>query len=176
MDSWYFGKFTVTAFNFLYFNLLTGGSEFYGRNPVHWIISEGMPVVYTSMLPLLIFGIYKTRRSLHTISYLFALFMISTSPHKEYRFLLPYFPHAILILCRALPKISKKWLVLIVVLQVPLAVFLSFYHQVGALDTIDWLRYNQAEKVGFYINCHGTPFYSHIHRNITMHSLQCRPL
>lgn len=157
------------------FNLLTGGSGFYGINPAHWIITEGMPVVYLSMLPLLLIGIYKIYPTLITISYLFALLMITLSPHKEYRFLLPYFPHAIFIMCKALPKLSKKWLILIIALQVPLAVALSFYHQAAPMDTIDWIRDNPVEKVAFYVNCHGTPFYSHVHRNITMDSLHCHP-
>ena len=63
-----------------------------------------------------------------------------------------------------------------IALQVPIAVFLSFYHQIGALETIDWLRANNADNIGFFINCHGTPFYSHIHHNIPIDYLQCKPL
>lgn len=166
----------MTFYNFLHFNFLSGGSEFYGRQPWHWLFTEGSPVVYFSYLPLLILGIKVSYKSLPGLSYLFALLLITISPHKEYRFLLPFFPHAIHIITQSRNFLKSKHLYYLAALQIPLAIYLSIFHQVGPLDVTDWLRNSSANNVGFFINCHGTPFYSHIHRNIPMDFLQCRPL
>jgi GPI mannosyltransferase 3 len=176
VDSWYFGELTFTFYNFLHFNFLTNGSGFYGTNASHWIISEGLPVVFWSFLPLLIIGIYKSHKSLITISFIFAVAVINIPPHKEYRFLLPYFPQGVLIMCNSIYLFKKKWIYVLILLQLPIGIFLTFYHQAGPLDVIDWIRNNEVTSVGFFTMCHSTPYYSHVHRNITMDFLQCKPL
>ena len=141
------------------------------------MLSEGLPVIFANYLPFLVLGMVSKRRSLTFYSYLFFLLVISLSPHKEYRFLLSSFPHAInLMACGDFNVFNTKYRYLHVFVQFCLAMFLSLYHQVGPLALMDTLQSSSASSIGFYINCHGTPFYSHLHSPIPMKFLQCRPL
>lgn len=177
IDSAYFGKLTFTFWNFLYFNFLSEGSQFYGRQPWHWVVSEGLPVVFASYLPGLVVGMALNRRKMSFWAYLFFLAVISLSPHKEYRFLLSSFPHAInLMCCDREGGFGARFRYLLAFVQVCLGLFLSLYHQVGPLALMDTLQSISPSSISFYINCHGTPFYSHLHSPIPMKFLQCRPL
>ncbi|OMJ95884.1 hypothetical protein SteCoe_607 [Stentor coeruleus] len=176
LDYLYFGRLTVSFYNFAQFNFFTGQAEFYSKQPWHWVCSEGLPVVLLSLLPLFGFGVWKSLNDLKTYSLLFSLLVISSSAHKEYRFLLPYFPHMIYVMTQAKSLIKSKWFYAFIGLQIPVALFLSLYHQVGPLATMDFLMSQSPTKIGFFINCHGTPFYSHIHKDIPMDFLQCKPL
>ncbi|CAG9332841.1 unnamed protein product [Blepharisma stoltei] len=184
LDSLYFGKFTVTAYNFLEFNLLQGKSSFYGVHPWHWYISNGIPTVLISYLLPFLLGIYfYISHSLQTknfpilaVSLLFSLVFLSLSPHKEFRFLLPYFPYFLIISGYGMQFIKYKFLIwIIILLQIPIAFYLSIWHQSAPLATTDTLRNENLKSVAFWINCHGTPFYSHIHQNIPMDFLHCEP-
>ena len=42
---------------FFKFNLLAGGSAQYGGHPWHWNMSQGLPVVAASLLPLMAAGL-----------------------------------------------------------------------------------------------------------------------
>lgn len=56
-----------------------------------------------------------------------------------------------------------------------LSVWNSIY-QIGALPLMDYLRTKKnSESIYFFTNCHATPFYSHIHKNITMDFPVCPP-
>jgi phosphatidylinositol glycan class B len=174
IDSWYFGKVTVTFWNFLFFNFLSDGSEFYGRQPWHWMVTDGLLVVFASYFPVLLWALVKGVKNLTWVSYVFFLLAISLSVHKEYRFLLSSFPQGIYLMSEITGCISRSHYFLAVV-QIGIALFLSLFHQVAPLAVMDFLQTSQASSVGFFINCHGTPFYSHLHRDIPMRFLQCRP-
>lgn len=64
--------------------------------------------------------------------------------------------------------------------NVPVMMYFSLIHQRGSLAIIDELRMaiddhhsSPTVSVLFLTNCHGTPYYSHIHRNVSMHFLDC---
>lgn len=40
-----YGKLQIPAYNFIIFNIFKGVSSFYGTNPFHWYLSQGLPVV-----------------------------------------------------------------------------------------------------------------------------------
>ena len=61
---------------------------------------------------------------------------------------------------------------------------MSHVHQRGTIDVMPALaniartykdEFNQPAKIFFMMPCHSTPFYSHIHYNVTMRFLTCEP-
>jgi phosphatidylinositol glycan class B len=47
----------AVPWEFLQFNLLAGASGQYGRHPWHWNLTQGLPTVAASLLPLLAGGV-----------------------------------------------------------------------------------------------------------------------
>lgn len=60
---WYKQRWVLVPWNFFVFNLLQGGSELYGAHPWHWNLSCGVPTVLTTLLPLVLIGLYRERES-----------------------------------------------------------------------------------------------------------------
>jgi hypothetical protein len=109
IDSSYYGKMTWSAYNFLKFNLVDGGSAYYGISATfqHFLF---IPLLFLGWVIFLPIGLY----SLHSKSRLkyfkvfsvsrvetflvfgFHMLIIALSVHKEDRFLLPIFPILIL--------------------------------------------------------------------------------
>ncbi|ESN96015.1 hypothetical protein HELRODRAFT_189070 [Helobdella robusta] len=66
---------------------------------------------------------------------------------------------------------------LIVVPNIILGMYLSIIHQRGPLDVALYLskHLDDRDSVLFLMPCHSTPFYSYIHKNVTMQFLTCEP-
>ncbi|CAN8011031.1 unnamed protein product, partial [Ixodes pacificus] len=115
------------------------------------------------------------------------IFLLAALPsfvsHKEFRFLLPAFPLAMVVCGAGMARLPRLWaLGLATVLAVsffPPAVYLGVYHQKGALEVVDFLgtelEANPKANVLFLMPCHSTPYYSHIHRRVKMRFLKCEP-
>ena len=112
-DSWYYGKWTSPAYNFLEFNVLSGGSDYFDTNSkLNYILLY--PVSQMSVLyPLLCYGLWKNLESHYKnksfpligsllLSYLIALTLIG---HKEMRFTLPIYS----IMCMFVATGIVKW-------------------------------------------------------------------
>ncbi|KAK7085194.1 hypothetical protein SK128_008232 [Halocaridina rubra] len=58
-------------------------------------------------------------------------------------------------------------------------VYLGMVHQRGPLDTMTVLRQDIAKfespNILFLMPCHSTPYYSHLHKNVSMRFLTCEP-
>jgi phosphatidylinositol glycan class B len=100
LDSVYYGKPTFTPLNFLRTNL-SSVSLFYGANPWHYYVTQGIPILCTTSLPFTLYGIWKTvkyasardtplRTALATV--LWSTTVYSLGGHKEWRFLHPILP------------------------------------------------------------------------------------
>lgn len=60
IDSKFYGKFTITIWNFALFNVFKGGSAHFGTHPWHWYFTQGwLPLLTLSSFPT-IMGLYKT--------------------------------------------------------------------------------------------------------------------
>ncbi|XP_068693820.1 GPI mannosyltransferase 3-like isoform X2 [Montipora foliosa] len=66
--------------------------------------------------------------------------------------------------------------------NVPMALYTSTVHQRGTIDVMNFIRdesskltTNDGMSVLFLMPCHSTPFYSYVHRNISMRILECPP-
>nr|VZI42821.1 unnamed protein product [Spirometra erinaceieuropaei] len=117
-----FGRWTLHQLNFLRFNLLTNGANFYGVEPWHWYLTNGLPTMLFSSAPFFVVGFIidftgthtggglnvfsswrprmtaKEARLHHSISKFFGsvvawtLLVYSCLSHKEYRFIFPILP------------------------------------------------------------------------------------
>lgn len=169
-DRLYFGFWTFPAYNFLNFNLSKSLAVFYGRNPWHYYILQGLPLICTTSLPFAVAALYKptehvtsTQQSnvLRTLAYTVfttvgALSLIS---HKEVRFIYPLLP-ALSVLAapsaasfftsqpkpntnNPLPRPqvrNKHYLFVALGLNIFLAGYLSFFHQPAPLNVLTYLR------------------------------------
>ncbi|KAK9874771.1 hypothetical protein WA026_005578 [Henosepilachna vigintioctopunctata] len=121
-------------------------------------------------------------------SIVFTIGVFSFVPHKEFRFLMPLLPLIFYITSRYLAAWSRKakevhiWLVAAILLignLVPMY-YLGMVHQRGSLDVMTSLR-DIAQKDPantsflFLMPCHSTPMYSHLHVNVTLRYLTCKP-
>ncbi|XP_050719571.1 GPI mannosyltransferase 3-like [Eriocheir sinensis] len=196
LDSWYYGELVVVPWRFIRFNVVSGLSAHYGTLPWHWYMSQGVPVILaTHLLPFCLALYHQPARHQSLMSViLWSLLVYSCLGHKEFRFLLPVLP---LCMCMAGDHIAFhlsahvkrkgrpaglwRWVVFLC-LAVPNAcalLYLGLVHQRGPLDVMQVLR-AEAEAhprpdVLFLMPCHSTPYYSHLHLNITMRFLTCEP-
>ncbi|VDK73500.1 unnamed protein product, partial [Anisakis simplex] len=97
LDSFAYGEWTFSAWNFAKFNVFQGGSAHFGTNPWHYFITNGLPAVLSVQLIPVISGCFVAIRYRQvTLSLLLtSLFYItfhSGLAHKEHRFLLPIIP------------------------------------------------------------------------------------
>ena len=187
VDSAYYGQLTVTAYTFLKVNLMDGIAENYGTHPWHWYVTVGAAVPLFTYVPFVVVGVWVVARKHRAVAGVVlpmvggSLAVLSMSPHKEYRFLLPIMPALVLLTAYAFEGIplrrGRAMLVMAIALQVPVAVYTSQWHQSAPLATVDYLRNEGAKSVDFWLDCHLTPFHSHFHKsNTELHFLDCSPL
>ncbi|XP_067130582.1 GPI mannosyltransferase 3 [Centruroides vittatus] len=193
-DWFCFGRFVFTPYQFMYFNWIHNVGTYYGSNSWHWYFTQGFPAVMGfQLLPfLLAFQSHQTFHYLKLILWL--LTVLSFVSHKEFRFLLPVLPLSLHVSGIGLDilaqngrkhrylHISYRSIAMAIVILIgnfSLLIYTSLYHQRGTLDVMDYLSklavQNKKMNVLFLMPCHSTPFYSHIHQNITMKFLTCEP-
>jgi len=97
VDSIYYGKFTVVAYNFYNFNVAEGKSALFGSKPFLTYITNFMLDEWNILYPVLIVGIvingkyHKNKRTFPLFLSLVLAYLLSFSliKHKEHRFILP---------------------------------------------------------------------------------------
>lgn len=100
-DRVYFGFWTFPPYNWLNFNISKSLAVFYGRNPWHYYLLQGIPLLCTTSLPFVIPALVKPSSKtadqanvLRTLSYtvLTTVAVLSLISHKEVRFIYPLLP------------------------------------------------------------------------------------
>jgi phosphatidylinositol glycan class B len=104
-DRWFFGFWTFPPWLWLNFNVSKSLAVFYGRNPWHYYLLQGMPLLCTTSLPFTLQALWKpkgpgfdtTGHKLLTLrSFTWAIFImigiLSLISHKEVRFIYPLLP------------------------------------------------------------------------------------
>ncbi len=189
VDSWYFGSFQVTMLNFAKVNIFAGISVFYGTHGTLWYVTAGFPLMLLTYVPFSYYGLYKMMREREdcTVWYVVVTYLtvMSLLAHKEERFMMPILPYLILMagyaltnLKRAAPKLGLGLLIFVVITQLLFLGVWNNTYRVGSLPVMDELRTipeDELRSVYFITDCHATPFYSHLHRNIPMAFPTCPP-
>ncbi|RCI06407.1 hypothetical protein CU098_008785 [Rhizopus stolonifer] len=177
-----------TPYSFFKVNVINNISLFYGVHTWHWYLSQGLPVIFTTFLPFIgigLYHIYSHPQVYHRIKFLLALIVwvlgiYSVLPHKEFRFIFPVVPLLLMVSAYGLQQTQRRKAALLFLLltQLPMAFYLSLWHQRGVVDVMLWLRSEAQSKpisVGVMMPCHSTPWYSIVHQNIPMWFLTCEP-
>lgn len=200
IDSYIFGKFIFTPWEFLKYNFFHNIGSFYGVHPWYWYFLVGLPTILgINFVPFLI-GVIATIRNSEVfpirkqllLTIVTALIAYSCIAHKEFRFILILLPMCLYICADTLSRWSYKaskyklWIVALIILvgNIIPAWYLSLVHQRGTLDVMHQLadiaenyrdEDNKQANILFLMPCHSTPYYSHIHQNISMRFLTCHP-
>lgn len=172
----------------------------YGTHPFYWYLSSGLTAVLgIGCVPFALALLQSFRnwsdfedRKPIVVSIAATIFIYSLVSHKEFRFLLQILPLCLYLISRYLSEWSRKqskltiWIVALVIFvanAIP-AGYLGHAHQQGSLNVMNKIadiahNYKNdkgiAPKIFFMMPCHSTPYYSHVHKNITMSFLSCEP-
>ena len=184
IDSIFYGRVTLTPYNFFEVNIIHNLGSFYGSNPVYWYLTNSfMPI----MGPLFFVAVFNlvTDRSRNNITFspvLLTFIFLSLLEHKEMRFIQLLLPLLFYSLSRQLHAWYKKppnstWVMILTCANVPLALYLSLIHQRGVVDAAVWLGgQSQVSSALYLMPCHSSPMYSHTHNNIIkLGYLTCLP-
>jgi len=185
LDSHFYGKWTFAFYNFLNFNLVHQGSALYGTHPFHYYFLEGIFSVLGPMIVLSILGVYNSDRDTRFWLYnsIFVMCVLSLSPHKELRFLLPVLGIWLCFAGKGLYYFELKdyrngCLTLLLIINAPAAYYFSQLHQRGTIEVMEFFRNldEPIDSIHFLTNCHATPLHSHLHSHYTeVKILDCSP-
>ncbi|XP_044463121.1 mannosyltransferase APTG1 [Mangifera indica] len=199
LDRLMYGSWILVPLNFLKFNFLSSGGDYYGTHKWHWYFSSGFPVMIFTFMPFSFYGIMKSKHWKLCGLIVWVLAIYSLLGHKEFRFVLPVLPLALMFSGYNLAKTERtdnkkksslhdhsKWptktqftIFFLLATNIPMAMYMSLVHQRGAEDVMNYLsKEAQNEKVKsvlFLMPCHATPYYSTLHCNLPMRFLDCSP-
>ncbi|OTA66579.1 glycosyltransferase family 22 protein [Hypoxylon sp. EC38] len=105
-DRRYYGEWTFPPLTFLHFNVAQDLAVFYGQNDWHYYLSQGIPLLCTTITPFVLQGLFKsldaeksnwpiaTCNALKALSFIVVTTIASLSfvSHKEVRFITPLLP------------------------------------------------------------------------------------
>ncbi|RPA94437.1 hypothetical protein L873DRAFT_1701069 [Choiromyces venosus 120613-1] len=198
-DHQYYGVWTFPPMKFLEFNLVQSLSVFYGSNPWHYYLSQGLPLLLTSFLPVSIYALYSflnrspmehgTAAGFQLASTIVLVtFVYSLISHKELRFIYPLLPILHVLSAAKFENLSwrtstKKWVLIgMILLNIPIAWYSTQVHQRGVVDVVEWLRKTgnvdnpeRWSSVGFLMPCHSTGWRSSVMGDGEMWALGCEP-
>ncbi|KAF0298627.1 GPI mannosyltransferase 3 [Amphibalanus amphitrite] len=190
VDSLGHGSPLLSPLAFLRHNVLGGVASHYGTSPWRAHLTASLPTLLGVQAVPVLLGVRRPGRPetlcLGAVLWLVAVY--SALPHKEFRFLLSIWPFCALLAGKGfvqLSRMSERWCsalkVLLVVTNLPAALYLGLVHQRGPLDVTAVLAARLAEgpahaaSVLYLMPCHSTPLYSHLHVNVATRFLTCEP-
>ncbi len=169
-DRAYFGFWTLPAHNWLNFNITKSLAVFYGQNPWHYYILQGLPLLCTTILPFVLPALIRpqtkgtaelenTHRTLAAAVFV-AVTALSLISHKEVRFIYPLLP---IFSVLAAPRVTsfftsapkpasakaraarrqvrnKAYLIAGLAINGLLAGYLSYFHQGAPIQVLSFLR------------------------------------
>ncbi|XP_058754811.1 mannosyltransferase APTG1 isoform X2 [Vicia villosa] len=204
LDRFMYGSWVLVPLNFLKFNFLSSGGDYYGTHAWHWYFTQGFTVMIFSHIPFCIAGIIYSKQWKFTGLLAWVLGFYSILGHKEFRFVLPVLPIALMFSGYSLAMIedpgagspqykekefSKKRnkfppkmtaaILFLLATNIPMALYMSLVHQKGPEDVMNHLAkeafQGKVKSILFLTPCHATPFYSMLHHNLPMQFLDCTP-
>ncbi|XVF47802.1 hypothetical protein PTKIN_Ptkin03bG0140200 [Pterospermum kingtungense] len=202
LDRLMYGSWVLVPLNFLKFNFLSSGGDYYGTHKWHWYFTQGFSVMLFSFLPFCVGGIIKSRYWKLSGLIVWVLGVYSILGHKEFRFVLPVLPISLIFSGYSLAELEEhsssngerkrssslynKWpskrqlaICFLLATNIPMALYMSLIHQRGTEDVMNYLSKEavkgHVKSILFLLPCHATPYYSTLHRNLTMRFLDCSP-
>uniref|UniRef100_K3W7V1 Mannosyltransferase n=1 Tax=Globisporangium ultimum (strain ATCC 200006 / CBS 805.95 / DAOM BR144) TaxID=431595 RepID=K3W7V1_GLOUD len=197
IDRWGYGEWTFVPYNFVKFNVLEGKDKLYGTQPWNWYVAQGFPAIIGSALPLAMAGFLTVPGLKKDLGHIiiWALFLYSNAAHKEFRFVLPLLPPALVYAGYCIRNLENKLYVqfrertqsnllrlavfTVVVPNIAAAYYLSRWHQRAPVEVMDFLHQriqeNPSTSIHFWTPCHATPYYSYLHQNVSMWFPDCSP-
>lgn len=199
LDRLMYGSWVLVPLNFLKFNFLSSGGDYYGTHPWHWYFTQGFTVMIFTFLPFMVVGIIQSKHWKLSGLILWVLGVYSVLGHKEFRFVLPVLPIALVYSGYSLAMLSQQYssgkkatssrtkrswkikaaVFFLLATNLPMAVYMSMVHQRGSEDVMNYLakerHHGNLKSILFLTPCHSTPYYSTLHRNLPMRFLDCSP-
>lgn len=86
LDRFMYGTWILVPLNFLKFNFLSSGGDYYGTHRWHWYLTQGFPVMIFSHLPFCIAGIIYSKQWKLAGLLAWVLGFYSILGHKEFRY------------------------------------------------------------------------------------------
>lgn len=86
LDRLMYGSWILVPLNFLKFNVLSSGGDFYGTHKWHWYFTQGFSAMLFSFIPFSISGIITSRKWKLTGLIIWVLGIHSLLGHKEFRY------------------------------------------------------------------------------------------
>ncbi|KII89152.1 glycosyltransferase family 22 protein [Plicaturopsis crispa FD-325 SS-3] len=189
LDTLYYGNPTLTPLNFLRTNL-SPVSLFYGSSPLHYYLTQALPILCTTALPFVLHGTYllsslsKGRTACGCVAWTLAIY--SLAGHKEWRFIHPLLPLLHIFAAKSLvdhfsDKASsehakerrsndtllpvRRRILVFLLLSVPASLYVIFFHGAAQISVVEYIRgIPELKSVGFLTPCHSTPAHAYIHR------------
>ncbi|XP_071722635.1 mannosyltransferase APTG1-like [Rutidosis leptorrhynchoides] len=198
-DRWMYGSWILVPLNFLKFNFISSGGDYYGTHKWHWYFTQGFSVMLFTFVPFCIAGIMKSKCWKLSGLIAWVLGLYSILGHKEFRFVLPVLPIALIFSGYSLavfqglntrgnksssrrvkwPSQLKVAIFFLLVTNIPMALYMSLVHQRETEDVMNYLseeaRNDKVKSILFLMPCHATPYYSSLHQNLPMTFLGCSP-
>ncbi|XP_054707601.1 GPI mannosyltransferase 3-like [Uloborus diversus] len=193
VDYYYYGEFVVSHYNFFLFNWKNDIGAFYGEHHFLWYMVSGLPsILGVHFIPFFLGLFVKKIRHFYLIILWFLVFL-SLPSHKEFRFLLPIMHLSLM--CSSVvmneiaigrmfvfghklnEKLNAAMMIAIILINVPLSIYVSLFHQRGTIDAVSQLSSTATDNssILFLMPCHSTPYYSYMHKDIPMRFLLCEP-
>ena len=85
LDRLMYGSWVIVPLNFLKFNFLSSGGDYYGTHKWHWYFSQGFTVMLFTFLPFSIAGSIKSKCWKLSGLITWVLIVYSVQGHKEFR-------------------------------------------------------------------------------------------
>ncbi|KAG7609223.1 GPI mannosyltransferase [Arabidopsis suecica] len=167
LDRLMYGSWVIVPLNFLKFNFLSSGGDYYGTHPWHWYFTQGFLVMLFTFTPFSIAGIIKSKNQKLSALILWVLAIYSILGHKEFRFVLPVLPIALIFSGYAFAQMEvsgssssssvtkkkqvprqnhTKWspklrlsFFFLLATNIPMALYMSLFHQRGTEDAMNYL-------------------------------------
>lgn len=87
LDRFMYGKWILVPLNFLKFNFLSSGGDYYGTHKWHWYFTQGFTVMIFTHLPFSIAGIIYSKQWKFAGLIAWVLVFYSVLGHKEFRYI-----------------------------------------------------------------------------------------
>ncbi|XWS73170.1 hypothetical protein CRYUN_Cryun02cG0102800 [Craigia yunnanensis] len=167
LDRLMYGSWVLVPLNFLKFNFLSSGGDYYGTHKWHWYFTQGFSVMLFSFLPFCVAGIIKSKYWKLSGLILWVLGLYSILGHKEFRevslkFVLPVLPISLIFSGYSLAALEKcgspngkrkissciynKWpsrkqlaIFFLLATNIPMALYMSLVHQRGTEDVMNYI-------------------------------------